>query len=361
MITPNSDLAPPVPDPRRADGPLTVAQAGEHALIDRIRQRVPPPPPWVHIGIGDDAAVVEPARNTLDVITTDALVEGVHFNRRFVPPRAIGHKALAVTLSDLAAMGASPRVAVLSLALPDAFELTALDELVDGLLALARRAKIELVGGNITRSPGPLVVDVTAIGTVKRRRILTRGGARPGDELYVSGTIGAAAAGLQRLSGAADGLDRETRDGADPLLAECEARFLEPEPRLQLGALLGRNRAATACIDLSDGLADALHQLTRASGVGALVEEPALPVHAAARRWFDHRGQDPIDAALGGGEDYELLFTVSPKRRSRFAAVRRLVKGVGLTRIGLVTPDRSVSMRRDGRHVELPRGFAHFQ
>jgi thiamine-monophosphate kinase len=144
-------------------------------------------PSWVVVGPGDDAAVVEHERGTLQVLTTDVQVEGIHFDRSFVPPDAIGHRALAVNLSDLAAMGARPRLALLSLVLPDALEVAALDGMLDGLLALAKTHRVALVGGNISRSPGPLVIDVTVTGGVKPRRVLTRSGARPGDEVYVTG------------------------------------------------------------------------------------------------------------------------------------------------------------------------------
>ena len=173
----------------------TVADVGERALIQRITARLPAPA-WVVIGPGDDAAVVEPARGALDVLTTDVQVEGVHFDCRFVPPDAIGHRALAVNLSDLAAMGARPRAALLSLVLPDRLDVAVVDGLLDGLLALADAHRVALVGGNISRSPGPLVVDMTAIGTVHPRRVLTRSAARAGDDLYVTGLIGGATAGL---------------------------------------------------------------------------------------------------------------------------------------------------------------------
>src|SRR5206468_9486160 len=184
--------------------PATVSGLTEAELIARIRERLPPPPPWLIVGIGDDAAVVEPERNRLEVLSVDALVEGVHFDRSFTPPDAIGHRALAVNLSDLAAMGAAPRLALLSLALPEALPLGDFDGIVAGFAALAARYRVHVAGGNLTRSPGPLVVDVTVAGTVKRRRALLRSGARPGDALYVSGTIGAAAAGLQKLQSTVD-------------------------------------------------------------------------------------------------------------------------------------------------------------
>jgi len=332
--------------------PSSVGELGEHGLIALIRDRLPAAPNWVVVGLGDDAAVVEPARNTFDVLTTDALVEGVHFDRTFTPPAAIGHRALAVNLSDLAAMGATPRAALLSLILPSALAVADLSALVDGLLGVARAHGVVLVGGNITRSPGPLIVDVTAVGSVRPRRLLTRGGARPGDEVWVSGQVGAAAAGLGSL---ASGQPR------DPRMAACEAAFLTPEPRVRLGRLLGGNRAATACVDLSDGLADGLHQLAQASHAGVEIEATAVPVPDAARTWFAARGQDAWLPALTGGDDYELLFTVAPRTRRRLETVRRQAGAVPLTRIGTVVAAPGVTLLEGGARRLLPSGYVHFR
>lgn len=148
---------------------MTVSDFTERELIARITRQLPPPPAWMPIGIGDDAAVVEPERNRLEVLSVDALVEGVHFDRAFTPPAAIGHRALAVNLSDLAAMGAAPRLCLLSLALPAAFPVADFDAMIGGLAALAARHQIHVAGGNLTKSPGPLVLDITVSGTAKRR------------------------------------------------------------------------------------------------------------------------------------------------------------------------------------------------
>jgi thiamine-monophosphate kinase len=332
--------------------PSSVADVGEHALIARVRDRVPPAPDWVAVGVGDDAAVVEPARNLLEVVTTDAMVEGVHFDRAFTPPAAIGHRALAANLSDLAAMGAAPRSALLSFVLPPALPLADFDAILDGFMALAAAHGVTLIGGNITRSPGPLLVDVTAIGTVRRRRVLTRAGARPGDEVWVSGAIGSAAAGLQSLSAGSPG---------GQAMARCEAAFLNPEPRVRLGCLLGRNRAAASSVDLSDGLADGLRQLADASAVGLVVDAAAIPLADAARGWFEGRGRDPVLAALAGGDDYELLFTVRPRERRRLDAVRRQARGVPLTRIGVVVREPGVVLARGGMSGPVPSGYIHFR
>lgn len=339
------------PDALVTDRP-TVAAAGEHALIARIRARLPAPPDWLLVPPGDDAAVVAPVRNAFDAITTDACIEGVHFDRRFVPPEAIGARALAVNLSDLAAMGAEPRYALLSLALPASLPLSDFDAIVDGLLEEAARHRVAIAGGNISASPGPLVVDVTAAGAVRPRRILRRAGARPGDLVFVSGTIGAGRAGLE--------LRRMAEDDGGTDSASLSSRYLRPEPRLRLGLLLGRRQAATACIDLSDGLADGLRQLAASSGVGFAVDAGALPIDAAARRWFERRGRDPVAASVEGGDDYELLFTVSPKRLGRLRGVERLARGLPLTRIGRVTSEPKVTLLEGGEEREIAGGFEHF-
>jgi thiamine-monophosphate kinase len=332
--------------------PSSVADAGEHALIALIRARMPLAPAWVAVGLGDDAAVVEPARNLLEVLTTDALVEGVHFDRAFTPPAALGHRALAVNLSDLAAMGASPRSALLSLVIPPALPLADFTAIIDAFASLAAAHGVVLVGGNITRSPGPLVIDVTAIGSVRRRRALTRSGARPGDEVWVSGEIGAAAAGLESLAAGVAG---------DAGVEGCQAAFLTPEPRVRLGTLLGRNRAAGSCVDLSDGLADGLHQIAGASGVGIEIDGSAIPVAPAASSWFAARGRDIITAAMTGGDDYELLFTVGPRHRKPFATVRQQAGHLRLTRIGTARRQPGVVVRRDWAVLPVPPGFEHFQ
>jgi thiamine-monophosphate kinase len=332
----------------------TVADFTERELIARITALLPPPPGWMAVGIGDDAAVVEPERNRLEVLSVDALVEGVHFDRAFTPPDAIGHRALAANLSDLAAMGAAPRLCLLSLALPASLPVADFDAMAGGISALAARHRLHVAGGNLTRSPGPLVVDITVLGTVKRRQVLRRSGARPGDDLYVTGSIGAAAAGLGMLK--ANGLQACT--GENP----CVARYLYPEPRLRLGLLVARTRAASAGMDLSDGLADGVRQLSEASGVGAVVDAGALPVEPAARAWFAQRGEDAVSAALTGGDDYELLLAVRPKAGRRLAEARRHGGGVPLTRIGVCTADPAVLLAHgDAEPQPLPKGYHHFR
>lgn len=330
--------------------PPTVSDRTEAELISTIQRHLQAAPDWVVVGIGDDAAVVEPARNRLEVLTVDALVEGVHFDRRFTPPDAIGHRALAVNLSDLAAMGAEPRCALLSMALPATLPLADFEHMAEGFGLLAARHRVHLIGGNLTHTPGPMVIDVTVVGAVKRRGALRRNGARPGDHVYVSGAIGSGAAGLRGLRDANAGV----------ALGGCIERYLRPEPRVRLGTLLGRNHAASACMDLSDGLADGAQQIARMSGVGMIIEGELVPIDPAAALRFTADGDDPVLAAVTGGDDYELLFTVRPRLSRRLRTVARQADTT-ITRIGICTPGPDVVLRCGEQDRPMPRGYGHFR
>jgi thiamine-monophosphate kinase len=328
---------------------------GERALLARILARLPRPPASVVVGPGDDAAVIASARNTRLVVTTDAVVEGVHFSRAYSSPADIGHRVLAANLSDLAAMAATPRWALLSLVLPGAWLVTDVEDLVDGVSALASRHGVSVVGGNITQSDGSLIVDVTAGGEAGPRRWLTRSGAAAGHDIYVSGTIGGAAAGLEMLKAG------RQADGPTGQQGGCISRHRRPEPRVRLGIAMGRARAARAAMDLSDGLSDALTQVAAASGVGVRVDAGALPVDVCAREWWTGRGVDPVIAAAVGGDDYELLFAVSARQRGALRSVGRHVADPPLTKIGVFTKDpRELVLVRDGKEEALPKGFEHF-
>lgn len=247
-------------------------------------------------------------------------------------------------------MGAIPRWALLSLALPGGLDVQDLDGMVDGIADLAASHGVFVIGGNLTASPGPLVVDMTAVGEAHPRRVLTRGGGRPGDALYVSGTIGGAAAGLAMLQAGSAAAD-----------AVCLARYRRPEPRVRLGVAAAQNRAARAAMDLSDGLADAATQVAAASGCGVEIDGDALPLERGARAWWEAQGEDPIDAALRGGDDYELLLAVPRLWAGRLRHLRAQVARPELTRIGVLTRDPAARvLLRQGRREALPAGFDHF-
>ncbi len=310
---------------------------GEFSLIQRFlsafpRARVP-------VGPGDDCAVLAPTRGAL-CVTTDAVVEDVHFTREWFSPEDIGHKALAVNLSDVASMGATPRWFVCALALPRTFPERDVLGIARGMSALAREHRIALVGGNFS-SARELSITITAAGEVPPgASALTRAGARPDDVLYVSGTLGDARLGLEQL--------REGRRRTAPIL-----RQRRPSPRVRLGTLALRH--ASACLDLSDGLAQDLGHLCEASQVGAQVELARLPLSRSVRDILGPEG------ALAGGEDYELLLAVPPARTLSFERACARV-GERVTRIGKVIAERKQVIQTEaGRQVEVPEGFDHFR
>jgi thiamine-monophosphate kinase len=332
-----------------------VSELGERALLARIRSRLGRaggPSAGLVVGIGDDAAVVAPTRNAFQVLTTDALVEGVHFDRRWAAPADIGFRALAVNLSDLAAMGAVPRWALVSFLLRDQVSLEDVEGMADGLSELAIRHRVHVIGGNLARTSGPMVIDVTAVGEARPRHVLSRSGGRAGDALFVSGTIGSAAAGLEMLAAEArDGDAGRARDET------CATRFLRPEPRVRLGHAIANAGAATAAIDLSDGLGAAVAELASASGCGVEIDAEALPIDPAARAWWEHAGADAVSTAMRS-DDYELLFAAGKKQGGPLRHARSRVSQPPVTRIGVLTKDRrSFVLLRDGRREELPAGF----
>jgi thiamine-monophosphate kinase len=279
--------------------------AGERELIANIRRRagqLQGGRGTLRLGIGDDCAVIRPRRGEELVVTTDLSLENVHFRRDWHPPQSVGHRCLARGLSDLAAMGARPEAAFLSLALPTELTKSWMQGFFDGLMALAERHRVPLAGGDLAKSPpglrpaGSLVVaDIVLLGSVPKGRSLLRSGAHPGDLIYVTGALGGSAAELLALERHPAALRKKDKGGQGH-------PHLYPEPRLATGRKLMRGRLATSAIDLSDGLSTDLAHLCEESGLAAEINAESLPVDARAT----------LEQALHGGEDYELLFTANP-------------------------------------------------
>lgn len=318
--------------------------ASEFELIRRFFDRPAYGGARTLLGVGDDAALLRVDPGMALVVSTDMLLAGRHFPDD-TPPRALGHKALAVNLSDLAAMGATPRWATLSIALPAADEawLTWLTDFSAGLFALAQRYEVDLVGGDTTR--GPLAISVTALGEVPAEHALTRGGARPGDDIWVSGELGQAAAALAVLQGRAR--------LAPQAAAKARAWLDTPEPRIALGERL--RGIASAAIDVSDGFAADLGHVLERSGVGALVHCARLPGVRTGDAALD------LQCALAGGDDYELVFTAGQDRRATVTSLAAEL-GIPLSRVGAIqaTPARLVVLDSDGRTIAAPAGYDHF-
>jgi thiamine-monophosphate kinase len=347
-------------DPRTPLGVL-----GEKALLRHIRARIPAAP-GVVVGIGDDAAAVEMAPFAL--VTTDSLVEGVHFERCSAPPRLLGRKALTVNLSDIAAMGGLARYATVSLCLPAELEVGWVDSLYDGLLERAAEAGIGIVGGNVTRARGAIAVDVTLLGDAGR--LLLRAGARAGDRVVVTGRLGAAAEGVRLLAEGAR-LDEEgqlvesgawTDSSADGLVA-CLRAQLDPRPPLALARSIAERGLARAGMDISDGLSSDLPEVGLQSGLAAVVDAAAVPVDARAAAFERARGGDPLALALHGGEDYQLLLAVSPDDLAELEDLSR-VWGIEISAVGEFVEGEPGEVRlRDaaGERPLVPGGHDHFR
>ena len=322
----------------------------EFDLIEVIRARTAQSRGDVVLGIGDDAALLKPPPGQQLVACTDTLVAGVHFPQG-TAPQDIGWKSLAVNLSDLAAMGATPAWAMLALTLPHADQ-RFVEAFADGFAQLARKHALALVGGDTTQ--GPLSITVSAFGFLPESRVLLRSGARVGDAVFVTGTLGDAAAALRLMQDSGLG----TRDPSnEQARSELLLRLSRPEPRIAAGLAL--RDVASACIDVSDGLLADLGHICQASGMGAIVEADALPLSSAMLALFE--ADERRAFALSGGDDYELCFTASVDRADRIAAdFARL--GFGAARIGRIVAETGVRVRdANGNAVEPPRrGWQHF-
>lgn len=326
-------------------------EIGEFGLIANIRNRMGTSHPEVIRSIGDDVAVIDLGKKAL-LLTTDILIEDIHFERSWADPYRLGKKSLAVNLSDIAAMGGIPKYFLISLGLPKTLPLPFIFQLYRGLKEMARQFQVDLIGGD-TSLAQKIVINICLIGEGKKENLLFRNGATVGDDLYVSGTLGDAALGLKFL--------QDKRPFKKP--KGVIERHLTPIPRVELGQALGRMKIASAMIDVSDGLlSDTLHILEE-SEVGAEIWEDCLPLSRGYLRWINTYSKDPYQMALNGGEDYELLFTAPPKWKGKILSLSRSLN-IPITRVGKILPlEKGLQLIRKGnKKVTLNRlGFDHFK
>lgn len=332
----------------------------EFDFIDALRQRAGASGHSLVAGIGDDAAVLRSTPGKETVITADLLVEDIDFRRTTTPPYLLGHKALAVSLSDIAAMGARPLWSMVSIGVPEYVWATDfVERLYNGLLDLASRYGVQLIGGDTSRTNERIVIDSIVSGECAAGMAVLRSAAKAGDQIFVTGSLGAAAAGLRLIERGAHLAEQNLADDDSQKLDHILLRQLRPEPRVGWGIVLGEERLATSMIDLSDGLSSDLNRLCSASKVGALIDSALLPVDERVTELCGRRALDPLQLALHGGEDFELLFTVKP---GDVARLPKRVDGVEIKRIGEITDASSgVKISEGARVWELkPGGWVHF-
>ncbi|TDA67710.1 MAG: thiamine-phosphate kinase [Clostridia bacterium] len=334
---------------------MDLRHVGEWGLIKRFTRGSVVVPERVIAGIGDDAAVLPgPEPGEVLLATTDMLVETVHFRREWSTPEDVGYKAMAVNLSDIAAMGGRPESALLSLAVPKRLEIAWVESFSAGLRSCAARFGVNIVGGDTVASPNEVItISITVLGSVLRDRCLYRHGARPGDVLMVTGNLGGAAAGLALLQHP----EMEV-DAASPLLR----RHRRPEPRVEAGKLLSALGGVTCADDISDGLVSEMYQISEAGQVGLEIYVEKIPMAPGVNEVAAFLGYDPLELALYGGEDYELLFTVAPGAVAKVARTLREA-GIEVTPIGLVLPSgEGISSLRGLKRSPLPPGgYEHFR
>jgi thiamine-monophosphate kinase len=335
---------------------MEIGGIGEFALIAGIRRRMQGRyPPEVALGIGDDCAILRPAADVEWVVTTDTQVEDVHFRRDWLSPYQIGWRAIAVNLSDVAAMAAQPFGALAAFTLPATTDAAFFEALLDGVCDLGLRFQCPLIGGNLARDPARLSLTFTVFGRVPGGAAVRRAGARPGDEIWVSGWLGGAAAGLRSFQHAI-ALPAAVRD-------RVRQRYAQPQPRVLEALFLRGHARLTSLIDLSDGLAGDLGHICAESRVGARVLAEALPLEVGVPEVATALGETPLAYALRGGEDFELCCTAPPGALAPLRDAFHARFGIPLTCIGTITHEPHLQLiGADGAVTPLaPRAYDHFR
>jgi thiamine-monophosphate kinase len=330
---------------------VNVRDIGEFGLIQRIRSWMAASRKDLIRGIGDDVAVMEMGGKAL-LATTDILIEGIHFHQSWIDPFSLGKKAILVNVSDIAAMGGIPKYFLISLGLPKSLPVFYVSQLYHGLKEGAKSFRADLVGGDTSLS-SKIILNIALLGEGKKQNLLFRNGAKVGNDLWVSGTLGDSALGLKMLR------KNRARDTSKTLIE----RHLSPTPRLHLGQALANHHLATAMIDVSDGLLIDTSHLLEESGVGVLLFEDTIPLSKEYRKFVRLYSRNPYRLALTGGEDYELLFTAPRENRERISSLSRSLK-LSLARIGEILPKkRRLLVARRGGKICSPSslGFDHFK
>lgn len=339
-----------------------LAQLGEFGLIDLFKSQLPPLDDSVVVGIGDDAAVLSYPSSTHVLMTTDMLVDGVHFSEATMPPRQVGWKSIVASVSDIAAMGGTPAHAVISIAIPPSASSSWLQEVYRGIAEAGQQYGVHIVGGDTVKTADKLVISVTLTGRVPVGQAILRSGARVGDVVFVGNWVGGSAAGLDWLLAGRPQI--QLQETEQTYMIDCHQH---PEPQTEFGRILGEKGWASSLNDISDGLASELNELAEASGVSIIIDEQAIPIHPVVRAWALQSGQDALDWALYGGEDYQLVGTCSPDRIEQLLAVAQSLghhpKMIGqVVAVGSDPGKPGVWLQRSSGTVETVtrKGYNHF-
>lgn len=333
---------------------MELKEVGEFGLIERLKAGAIVAPERVVMGIGDDAAVLKGEPGFLTLASTDMLVEDIHFTLSTATPREIGYKTMAVNVSDIAAMGGIPEQALVSLGLRPEQQVEFVDELYAGLRECGQRFGVNIIGGDTVSSPRAMVINLAILGRVENDACLYRHGARPGDILLVTGDLGGSAAGLETLL--------TPRPAPEEVIAWARTRHFRPIPRVEEIRAAVKVGGITAADDISDGLVAEVYTLATASRVGMILEAGAIPIAPATRQLAAIYHKEPLDYALYGGEDFELLLACQPDRVDTVRKAVNQACGTPVTVIGRVVPaGEGITIIYDGRRLPLPpRGYNHF-
>lgn len=330
-----------------------IKDIGEFGLIGEFA-KIFPPSPEIPMGIGDDCAVLKNGKDDL-LLTTDALIENIHFMMKYTPPRLLGYKSLAVNLSDIAAMAGEPTAAVFTLGAPPETDLHFITEFARGMQSCARKYGCSLVGGDTTRSEEKIFINIAVIGRCRGKPVY-RSGARPGDLVAVAGWLGESTAGLEYLLSISR--KRKLKPGNPIFKKRLVRAHLKPEPLLNEALRLKERLKVNSMIDISDGLSSELNHISKNSAVRVMVDADKIPLSAALKRHCGKKGQNALDMAVAGGEDYSLLFTFAERYANELPGLKL---DVPVTVIGRVEKGKNVFMRSGMTVLRLPpRSYSHF-
>ena len=339
---------------------MDLSKLGEFGLISRLQSHLKYRSPQVIKGIGDDCAVLSLNNGNYQVLTTDALVETVHFNLKTHTPEQLGWKTMAVNISDIAAMGAEPKFAVISVGIPSTLPVGFLDRFYKGLNQASMKYKVALIGGDTVASPKHLFINLAMLGETRKKKVFVRSGARPGDKIFVTGTLGDSALGLKILEST-----RKKWKGSEALRKKLVQRHLKPDPRVEVASWLAKSKfKVTSMIDISDGLTQDLGHILKAGKVGADLSESDIPISKPLAKYSVTNDLSAVELALSGGEDYELLFTLAPEDAT-YLSIESITKvDQPVTQVGVITAKQGIRLiSKTGRSKPLQRsmGFNHFK